>query len=212
MKMQTEHEQSADLWLNTAYEVLLEGGVDAVKIMELAKRSGLTRTGFYWHFKDLNALHQALITRWRHTNTKNLVKRAGAPANNITEAMLQVFDCWFDQRLFDAALDLAIRNWARKDAALKKTLASADKKRCNAIKTMFLHHGYNEQQAEVRSMTVVYTQIGYFSMAQTDSFEKRIARVPQYVEVFTGQMPSKLELEQFHLRHTRHRPPQQPNT
>ena len=45
-----------DVWLDAAYEVLTESGVEAVKIMPLAKRLGLTRTGFYWHFRDRDAL------------------------------------------------------------------------------------------------------------------------------------------------------------
>lgn len=202
MKSQNQTEQSPELWLSTAYDVLIESGIDAVKIMTLAKRSGLTRTGFYWHFKDLKALHFALIERWQHTNTANLVQRAHAPAQSITEAMLQIFDCWFDQHLFDAALDLAIRNWARKDEHLKAQLAQADQQRRQAIKDMFLRHGYTQQQAEVRSMTVIYTQIGYISLQLSDDPIQRLDRVPEYVEVFTGHLPSDKELEQFRQRHT----------
>ena len=47
---------SEDIWLDAAYDVLTESGVEAVKIMSLAEQLGLTRTGFYWHFKDREAL------------------------------------------------------------------------------------------------------------------------------------------------------------
>jgi hypothetical protein len=32
--------------------------------------------------------------------------------------LLNLIDCWIDSELFDAPLDLAIRNWARSDADL----------------------------------------------------------------------------------------------
>jgi len=192
---------SSDLWLNAAYAVLVEEGVDAVKIMTLAKRTGLTRTGFYWHFKDLNGLLDTLIQQWEETNTGNLVSRAAAPAQSISEAMLNVFDCWHDETLFDAPFDLAIRNWARKDATLQARLNQADAQRIAALCDMFNRYDYPVEQAKVRSMTVIYTQIGYISMQVLDDLEQRLARVPQYVEVFTGVAPSASEMQTFCARH-----------
>lgn len=201
MKAQKNPENSADIWLNTAYEVLIESGVEAVKIMVLAKRTGLTRTGFYWHFKDLGALLEALVQQWEAVNTGNLISRAEAPAKSITEAMLNVFDCWYDSALFDAPLDLAIRNWARNDARLHARLERADESRIAALVEMFCRHGYNRKQAQVRSMTVIYTQIGFISMCLPDSKTQRLSRVPQYVDVFTGVKPSPSEVAKFRARH-----------
>jgi transketolase len=47
---------SADLWLDAAHAILVESGVGAVKIDALADRLGLSRTSFYWHFADREAL------------------------------------------------------------------------------------------------------------------------------------------------------------
>lgn len=192
---------SSDIWLEAAYTLLVEQGVDAVKIMTLAKRTGLTRTGFYWHFKDLNGLLDALIQRWEETNTGHLVCRAEAPAQSIVAAMLNVFDCWFDATLFDAPLDLAIRNWARNDATLQSRLNQADARRIEALDEMFRRFDYPADQAKVRSMTVIYTQIGYFSMQVADDLDQRLALVSQYVEVFTGRAPSLPEMQAFRARH-----------
>ena len=65
---------SAEVWLEAAYELLLESGVSTVKILPLAKKLGLSRTSFYWFFKDREELLGALIARWRDKNTGNLVK------------------------------------------------------------------------------------------------------------------------------------------
>ena len=49
------------MWLDAAYELLVEGGVEAVKVMPLAAKLGLSRTSFYWHFADREALLAGLI-------------------------------------------------------------------------------------------------------------------------------------------------------
>ena len=190
-----------DVWLDAAYEVLTESGVEAVKIMPLAKRLGLTRTGFYWHFKDRDALLEAMIRRWEDRNTGNLVARCEAYADSICEAMFNLFDCWLDEGLFDARLDLAIRNWARNDAALQARLDRADTRRIEAVAAMFRRFGVSAAQAEVRSLTVIYTQIGYISMQIAEDRPARLARMPDYVEVFTGQVPTETEIARFLARH-----------
>ncbi|MCP3970089.1 MAG: TetR/AcrR family transcriptional regulator [Rhodobacteraceae bacterium] len=193
---------SEHIWLNAAYEVLTQSGVEAVKVMPLAKQLGLTRTGFYWHFKDRDALLEAMVARWEDKNTGNLVARCEAYAETICEAMFNLFDCWLDNSLFDARLDLAIRNWARNDATLRVRLEEADRRRAEAIASMFRRFGYSELQAEVRSMTVIYTQIGYISMQVSETWQKRIARMPNYIEVFTGHCPSGSDIRRFETRHS----------
>ena len=74
---------SADLWLDAAYQLLVEGGVEAVKVMPLAERLGLSRTSFYWHFADREALLDGLVARWESRNTANLIARTKAPAATI---------------------------------------------------------------------------------------------------------------------------------
>ncbi|HEX9857476.1 MAG TPA: TetR/AcrR family transcriptional regulator, partial [Paracoccaceae bacterium] len=85
---------SADLWLDAAHAALIEGGVEAVKVGPIAARLGLSRTSFYWHFADREALLAALIARWQGQNTGNLIARTESYAETIAEAVLNLFDCW----------------------------------------------------------------------------------------------------------------------
>ena len=38
---------SEDLWIDAAYALLVEAGIDAVKVKPLAERLGMSRTSFY---------------------------------------------------------------------------------------------------------------------------------------------------------------------
>ncbi|WP_071673726.1 TetR/AcrR family transcriptional regulator [Nioella nitratireducens] len=192
---------SADLWIDAAYEVLIDGGVEAVKVMPLAKALGLSRTSFYWHFTDREALLAAIIDRWEAKNTGNLVARCTAPAGSICAAIFNLFDCWIDEDLFDSRLDLAIRNWALTDAGLRARVNAADATRLAAMRDMFDRHGQDGRLAMIRAHTMIFTQVGYYTMQLGESITERLDRMPLYVEAFTGQAPSKAEIAEFYARH-----------
>src|SRR6478735_9256221 len=103
---------SPAVWLGGAYASLLASGVDSVRILPLAKKLGLSRTSFYWFFKDREELLAALVAKWREKNTGNMVKQCEAYAESLVEAMLNVFDCWINFDLFDAKFEFAVRSWA----------------------------------------------------------------------------------------------------
>src|SRR5436190_22955256 len=91
---------SQEGWLEAAYHSMLDSRIDSVKILPLAKKLNLSRTSFYWFFKDREELLAALVTRWRDKNTGGIVKQTEAYAESLAEAMLNVFDCWLNNELF----------------------------------------------------------------------------------------------------------------
>lgn len=192
---------SIDGWLEAAYDALLEGGVDAVKILPLAKKLKLSRTSFYWFFRDREELLSALIARWRDKNTGNLVRRAEAYAESIAEATLNVFDCWLDTALFDAKFEFAIRSWALQSEDILGEVQSADNARLEALGRMFERFGHEPVAADVRARTLYLVQIGYISMQTEEELELRLKRIPEYVAIFTGTVPEQREIDRFLSRH-----------
>ncbi len=192
---------SRQLWLDTAYELLISDGIEAVKVMTLAKRLNLTRTGFYWFFKDIAELHAAMIERWEEKNTGNLIEKCETDAGNVCAALFNLMDCWLDPALFDAPLDLAIRNWARVNPDLQRRLDGADARRIAAVTGMFSRFGYSREQSAVRGMTVIYTQIGYISMQVSEDPGERLDRVQHYVEIFASTRPDPEDVARFVRRH-----------
>jgi AcrR family transcriptional regulator len=192
---------SPEVWLEAAYDSLLESGVDAVKIQPLAKKLGLSRTSFYWFFRDREELLNALLVRWREKNTGNLIKRSEAYAETLVEAMLNVFDCWLDPDLFDAKFEFAIRSWAIQSEEIQKEVQQADKLRLEALKRMFMRFGYEEIAADVRARTTYLVQIGYISMQSREDIAMRMKRIPHYIAIYTGEVPQQRELDRFFSRH-----------
>lgn len=192
---------SAQAWLDAAYELLVESGVDAIRIVPLAKRLKLSRTSFYWFFKDRQALLTALLERWRAKNTQNLVRQCEAYAESITEAIFNVFDCWLDARLFDSRLEFALRSWAQHSTSVATAIRGADASRINALTGMFMRFQFDPHAAGVRARTVYLTQIGYISMRTEEDIATRMSRIPDYVQIFTGQAAQIREIERFQARH-----------
>ncbi|KQS82412.1 MULTISPECIES: TetR/AcrR family transcriptional regulator [unclassified Rhizobium] len=192
---------SQEGWLEAAYDALLESGVDSVKILPLAKRLNLSRTSFYWFFKDREELLSALIARWRDKNTGNLVKQSEAYADTLAEAMLNVFDCWVNKDLFDSQFEFAVRSWALQSPDILAEVQKADQTRMEAIGRMFMRFGYDEGQADVRARTTYLVQIGYISMQSKEDTALRMKRIPEYIAIYTGEIPQKRELDRFFSRH-----------
>ena len=192
---------SREGWLDAAYEALLDAGVDSVKILPLAKRLKLSRTSFYWFFKDRDELLGALIARWRDKNTGNLVKQTQAYADSLAEAMLNVFDCWLDRALFDSPFEFAVRSWALQSPQILAEVQAADRIRVDAIAGMLMRFGFDESAADVRARTTYLVQIGYISMQSQENVALRMRRIPEYIAIYTGQVPQKRELDRFYARH-----------
>ena len=55
---------SAIDWANAALDVIAEDGVAGVAVEPLARRLGVTKGSFYWHFPSREALLAAALERW----------------------------------------------------------------------------------------------------------------------------------------------------
>lgn len=191
---------SPELWLDAAYEALVEGGVEAVKVLPLASRLGLARTSFYWFFRDREALLDALADRWAGRNTGALVAATRAYADSETEAMLTVIGCFLDPAAFDARFEFAVRSWALQSPEVMERVGAADRDRIAALAAMLEGWGHAPLDADVRARAVYLAQIGYISMQVRESLAERMRRIPSYVEIFAGRRPEPRELARFHAR------------
>ena len=68
-----------DDWLDLALTALAVEGVDHVAVLALSERLGVSRSSFYWYFKNCDELLDALLDRWETLNTRSIVAQAEAP-------------------------------------------------------------------------------------------------------------------------------------
>lgn len=192
---------SEEVWLQAAYDAFIEAGIDGVRIQKLAQRLDISRTSFYWFFKDRRELLDALVAQWREKNTGSLIAQSQAYAETIAEAVLNIHDCWFLPDLFDSRMEFAIRGWGLQSADVTRAIEEADLARLEALSGMFRRFGYPEELSDVRARAIYLTQIGYITMKVSESTALRMSRVAAYVETFTGVAPSESEMARFFARH-----------
>ena len=59
-------------WERAALQAIAESGMNAVAVEPLARRLGVTKGSFYWHFANREALMAAAITRWERDQLEDL--------------------------------------------------------------------------------------------------------------------------------------------
>ncbi|MEQ5872436.1 TetR/AcrR family transcriptional regulator [Sagittula sp. NFXS13] len=193
---------SREVWLEAARAAFLDSGLDAVKVQPLAARLGLSRTSFYWFFKDRAAILDALQDDWESTNTAALVAGCEAPAETISEAVLNLLAVFLDENRFMPRYDMAVRGWAHQSDAVAARVSAADDQRLAAIRSMFMRFGFEAGEADVRARTVYLVQIGYIALQTKEALEDRLARIPAYVKTYAGQPATEAELMRFRARFT----------
>ncbi len=191
---------SREGWIAAAHAALIRGGVEAVKILPLARDLKLARTSFYWHFRDREDLLAALADLWEVRTTAPLIAATETPAETEAGAILNILECFVAGR-FDDRMELAVRGQALGDPGVMARIKAADRARLDALTAMLVRWGHAAADADVRARTIYMVQIGYISMQERESLEMRFARVPGYVVTYSGgRAPDAAEMAAFRDR------------
>lgn len=188
---------SREGWLEAGYRALIDSGIDAVKILPLARRLKLSRTSFYWFFDSREELLEALLERWEQTNTRAFVDATEAYAETAGESVLNLMAMFIRGDRFDAGFEFAVRSWALQSGDTMRRVRLADETRMEALRAMLRRFGYEGVDADVRARTIYLVQIGYISMQPDETVETRLARIASYVRIYTGKDPTQSEIGRF---------------
>jgi AcrR family transcriptional regulator len=154
-------------WIDAAMEAIGEGGPDAVRVEALATRIGVTKGGFYWHFKDRRALLEEVLDAWER-GSNDVIATVDAEPGDARAKLRRLFE------MTPAAsgyftVDLAVRDWSRRDRAVAKRLRRVDARRLEWLRSLFAEICAGEEEAEARSMLAYSLLIGsYFFSAEHD--------------------------------------------
>ncbi|WP_378730920.1 TetR/AcrR family transcriptional regulator [Nocardia brasiliensis] len=151
-------------WIEQGLLALATGGPDAVRIESLAQALGVTKGGFYGHFADRNALLDEMLDTWERESTAEVraqVEREGGDARTkIRRAGLLTFS---NDRMLP--IDLAIRDWARRDEAVAERLRRVDNDRMAYARELFGSLYSDPAEVEARSMLAFCLAIGNHFLA-----------------------------------------------
>ncbi len=129
-----------DDWLDAAFQAVVEGGFDNVRVLVLADTLGVTRGSFYWHFVDHAELVSALLARWRErelASSRSLEALATSDSRADLERLLDAALAHAGANLENMRFELALRGLGRRDPAVANMLAEVDQLRLALFEAKF---------------------------------------------------------------------------
>lgn len=158
-------------WIRFATEVLAHEGLAGIRVESLARALNVTKGSFYWHFKDRQALLNAIIAEWkteRIHETQQDVIASSAQAKAQIHAIIDRYSTRPDE--YRLLLELAIRDWARRDAHVAGVVEAVDLARRTRATHLFEQAGFAPEEARTRAL-LLFTHVFGLSMMM---FEKQI--------------------------------------
>jgi AcrR family transcriptional regulator len=141
-------------WVQAALDILAEQGIDGVRVEILAKQLGVTKGSFYWHFKDRDALFEAILDNWRRQATLRIISRLDqttqTSAGRLRQLLLLPFQGPRSER--GADVELSLRLWSRRDPRARAALAEVDQLRLRYIAGLLEDCGCNGNDAKARAV------------------------------------------------------------
>jgi AcrR family transcriptional regulator len=152
-----------DSWIDAGLRALAGGGPDAVRVDALARGLGVTRGSFYWHFANRQALLDAMLDTWERRSTDDVLKRVEQEAGDTLEKVRLAGLLTFAADLMP--IDLAVRDWARRDASVGKRLRRVDNRRMEYLRLLMSRVIDDQDDIEASSMLAFSLGIGVHFIA-----------------------------------------------
>lgn len=154
-------------WIEEGLRALASGGPEAVRIEPLAQALGVSKGGFYGYFRNRDALLAEMLDTWELAVAQAVIDQVESEGGEPRAKL---------ERLFAIALaaegptrgvevELAIRDWARRDASVAQRLRRVDNRRMDYLRSLFGAFCPDEAEVEVRCMFVFSVRIGEYFIA-----------------------------------------------
>jgi AcrR family transcriptional regulator len=150
-------------WVHAALQALAAGGPDAVRVENLAVSLGVSKGGFYWHFADRQALLEEMLDTWEKTGTEDIIARVASQPGDARAKLQKLFDITSSPE--GLAVELAVRDWSRRDGDVAGRLRRADNRRMTFVRSLFGEFCADQDDVEVRSITSYSMVIGSYFVA-----------------------------------------------
>ncbi|HEV2955402.1 MAG TPA: TetR/AcrR family transcriptional regulator [Xanthobacteraceae bacterium] len=143
-------------WIDFGLTTLAREGADALKADVLARKLGVSRGSFYWHFRDLAAFHARVIEQWKEVTTDAII--ADIERYQSLEARLEAL---LRHAFGDgAALEVRMRAWAESNAAAARALDHIDRRRRGYIERLLVEAGIAPAVAATRTQVLYWAYLG----------------------------------------------------
>lgn len=156
-------------WIEAGLRALAAGGPDAVRVEVLARTLGVSKGGFYGYFGSRPALLDAILDAWERVSVDEVIERieGGGRRGSAGDARSKLERLGAIAVSGDAvlgvdplALDLAVREWARRDRDVARRLRRVDNRRMDYMRSLLSTLCADEAEVEERCLLAFSLWIG----------------------------------------------------
>lgn len=139
-------------------------GVEAVRVEALARSLGVTKGGFYGYFADRRELLREMLAVWERESVDDvIVQIAGVCGDPLDRVRLAGRLTFSSDRLLP--IDLAVRDWARRDAEVAERLRGVDNRRLQLLREAIAQVCDDPEEVEARCLLAFCLAIGHHFLA-----------------------------------------------
>jgi len=146
-------------WVEAALEALASGGPEEIRIEALAARLGVSKGGFYWHFKSRAALLEAMLDHWEQSVVGDVIAEVESSSKDSRVKLRHLFQMASNSPEL-LPVELALRDWSRRDPEVAARLHRIDNQRMEYLRALFTPICADEDDVEARSLLTLSLFIG----------------------------------------------------
>jgi AcrR family transcriptional regulator len=126
----------------------------------LAQALGVTKGGFYGYFSDRRALLDEMLDTWERTVLDEVIERVEGDGGDARAKLRRLFALGTSLASKGLGVELAIRDWARRDKAVAKRLKRVDNRRMEFMRTLFADVCRDGDDVEARCLLAFSLFVG----------------------------------------------------
>lgn len=128
-----------------------------MRVETLAASLGVSKGGFYWHFTNRQALLDEMLDTWEKAMVDDVIARVESQPAEPRDKLIHLVDLATSA---DIAVELAVRDWSRRDTQIAERLRLVDNRRMDYMRSLFGGISPDPDDVEARCMLAFSLWIG----------------------------------------------------
>lgn len=154
---------SAADWERAALEFIAECGVQALAVEPLARRMGITKGSFYWHFSGREELLERALRRWEDHDSRNLTASLGEidhPRDRLVSFFRRVVKEKLTHEVYSALCSAATH------PQVEPVLERVAERRMGHLSAAFQELGMDPERAKHQARLTYSVYLGFLQLQQ----------------------------------------------
>ncbi|WP_030200840.1 TetR/AcrR family transcriptional regulator [Streptomyces sp. NRRL S-87] len=149
-------------WIEQGLEALAAAGPEAVRIEVLAQALGVSKGGFYGYFRNRDALLTEMLDTWEREAAEAVIEEVEGTGGDARTRLDRLFTITATPEgpARGVAVELAIRDWARRDESVAERLRRVDNRRMEYLRSLFGSFCESAQEVELRCTLTFALRLG----------------------------------------------------